>query len=171
MSKALEDGVLTPDFAVTMMLQLLEAFVPRLLGLNWTLEVDRRAQLITSDTPIVVWRKPRRMDQFKGISVDNADELRFPLDPGKQLVLSRRKRQRKVQIEAHRARRSNADMAAGSHRFIVGRPDQRPVLERVHLHPRPPVVRFNVGPLLVEDADGRKVRDSEVLHMFVPDDR
>jgi hypothetical protein len=167
-SKALEDGVLTSEFAVRMMLQMVEAFVPRLLALNWALETDRRAQLITSDTPVVIWRKPQRMDDFEGVGVDNADELRFPLDPSKQLVLSRRRRPPEIHVETHRSRRSNADMAAGSHRFIVGRPDPQPVLDRVHLDSRPSVMRFNVGPLEVKDADGRTVREGEVLHMFVP---
>ena len=167
-SKALEDGAATSEFAIRMMLKTVEVLVPRLLLLNWTLELSRREDLITSDTPVVIWRKPTRMDEFEGIGIDNADELRFPLDPGKQLVLSKRSRPRLLSVEPHRIRRSNADMADGSHRFIVGRPGQRPLLDGAPLRSRPPAIRFNVGPLLVEGSDGRKVRDSEVLHIFVP---
>lgn len=120
------------------------------------------------DHPSVPFGAPTRMDEFEGIGVDTADELRFPLDPGKQLVLSKRKRQRLLSVEPHRVRRSNADMADGCHRFIVGRPNHRSLVDAVRLHSRPPAIRFNVGPLLVEGPDGRKVRDSEALHMFVP---
>ena len=167
-SKALEDGAATPEFAIRMMLQLVEAIVPTLLALHWTLERDRREQLITSDVPVVIWRKPSRMDEIEGVGIDNADELRFPLDPRKQLVLSRRKRPASLDIEPHRARRSNTDMVDGCHRFIVGRLDQRSIVSGARLDSRPPAVRFNVAPLVVTDSDGQKIRDSEVLHMFVP---
>ncbi|HMC02822.1 MAG TPA: DUF4238 domain-containing protein [Cellulomonadaceae bacterium] len=167
-TKALEDGAATPEFAIRTMLQLVEAFVPRLLALTWTLELDRRERLITSDVPVVIARKPTRMDEFQGIGVDTADELRFPLDPGKQLVLSKRRRPRILSVEPHRIRHSNSDMVDGCHRFIVGRPDQRSTIDGARLLTRSPVMRFNVGPLLVEGPDGRKTQDSEVLHMFVP---
>lgn len=167
-SKALEDGGATSEFAIRMMLRLVEAFVPRLLPLNWSVEFDRKEQLVTSDTPVVVWRKPRPMDEFEGIGIDNAAELRFPLDPGKQLVLSKRPRKPAMWVEPHRVRRSNADMADGCHRFLVGNPGNRQVLDGLRLPSRAPVIRFNVGPLVVEGPDGRKIRDSEVLHMFYP---
>jgi hypothetical protein len=48
------------------MLRMVDELVPRLLSLKWTLEVDPKQRLITSDTPIVVWRKPTRMDDFEG---------------------------------------------------------------------------------------------------------
>ncbi len=167
-SKALEDGGATSEFAISMMLRVVEALVPRLLALNWSVEFDRKEQLVTSDTPVVVWRKPSPMDEFEGIGIDNAAELRFPLDPGKQLVLSKRPRKPVVWVEPHRVRRCNADMADGCHRFLVGSPANWQVLEHLRLPRRAPVIRFNVGPLVVEGPDGRKVRDSEVLHVFFP---
>lgn len=53
-------------------------------------------------------------------------------------------------------------------RFVVGTPACPDLLDRIQLLSRAPVVRFNVGPLVVEGPDGRKIRDSEVLHMFYP---
>lgn len=167
-SKALEDGAATSQFAIDMMLRMVDELVPRLLSLNWTIEVDPKQRLITSDTPIVVWRKPTRMDDFEGVGIENAAELRFPLDPSKQLVLSKRKRQREIRLETHRVRRSNADMAHGSHRFVVGRPDQSSILDGLSLGSRAPVIRFNVAPLVVQAPDGRKIREGEAMHMFVP---
>lgn len=167
-SKALEDGPVSPAFAIGMMLKSFEAIVPALLRLHWTLEVDRREQFITSDAPVVIWRKPTRMDQFEGIGVETAAELRLPLDPGKQVVMSKRLRASVLTVAPHRVRHSNVDMADGCHRFVVARPDQRSVVDALPLHTRPPVIRFNIAPLVVEGPDGRKVRDSEALHLFIP---
>lgn len=167
-SKALEDGAATSEFAIDMMLRMIAELVPRLLSLNWTLEVDAKQRLVTSDTPVVVWRRPSRKDDFEGVGIERADELRFPLDPGKQLVLSKRKRPREIRLGPHRVRRSNADVANGCHRFVVGRPEQSSILDGLGLGARAPVIRFNVAPLLVQTPDGRKIRDGEAMHMFVP---
>ncbi|MEP6468154.1 MAG: DUF4238 domain-containing protein [Chloroflexota bacterium] len=167
-SKALDDGAATSEFAIEIASAMIDELVPRLLSLNWTLEMDPKRRLITSDTPVVVWRKPTRKDDFEGVGIENAGELRFPLDPGKQLVLSRRKRLRELRLETHRVRRSNVDMADGCHRFVVGRPDQSSILAGLSLGSRAPVMRFNVAPLLVQTPDGRRVREGEAMHMFVP---
>lgn len=73
--------------------------------MNWTLEVDRGERFISSDAPEVVRRKPTSMDDSEGVGIDTADELRFPLDPSKQIVLSKRKRPRLLTGEPHRVRR------------------------------------------------------------------
>src|SRR5260370_583090 len=46
----------TPEFAIHLMLQSVDYSAPLLASMNWTLEVDRKEQLITSDLPIVKWR-------------------------------------------------------------------------------------------------------------------
>ena len=158
-----------PDqFAMRMMLTQTQALVPRIDAFNWTIELDRKESLITSDTPVVIWRAPSARDDFQGVGVDNADELRLPLDPGKQLVLTRRKRTPTARITPERARACNTDMAGASHRFVVGRPDRRATLDGLRLDEWRPVIRFNTGPLFVYREDGKKVREGEVLHMWVP---
>jgi hypothetical protein len=92
----------------------------------------------------------------------------LPLDPGKQLVLTRRKRTPTARITPERVRACNADMAAASHRFVVGRPDRRTSLDGLRLDEWRPVIRFNTGPLFVYGADGKKVREGEALQMWVP---
>jgi Protein of unknown function (DUF4238) len=156
------------EFAIRMMLDQTEALVPRINAFNWTIELDRKESLITSDTPVVIWRTPGRRDDYEGIGVDNAEELRFPLDPGKQLVLSRRRRTPTARITPERVRACNADMAAASHRFVVGRPDRRVGLDGLRLDEWRPVVRFNTGPLFVYGPGGKKVREGEALQMWVP---
>ncbi len=167
-SHALRDGAASPAFAIRMMLRMVEALVPRLLAMNWTVEMDRKEQLITSDVPIVIWRTPTPRDDYEGIGIDNAEELRFPLDPGKQLVMSRRRRTSSARIPGARVRSCNADMANACHRFIVGRPGQRSQIEGVRLDAWRPVIRFNTGPLIVLGSDGRKVREGEALQMWIP---
>ena len=151
-----------------MMLDLTEALVPRINAFNWTIEVDRKEQLITSDSPVVVWRTPSKRDDYEGIGIDSAEELRFPIAPDRQLVLSRRQRTPSARISSDRVRGCNADMAAACHRFIIGRPDRTTVLDAPRLDTWRPVVRFNTGPLFVYGEGGKKVREGEVLQMWVP---
>lgn len=168
-SEAMKDPVVsTPEFAIEMMLQVVKELVPRLRPMNWTLEVDRTERLMTSDMPVVTWRKPTRRDNFEGIGIEKADELRFPLDPGKQLVLSRRKRPQVVEIAVHRVRRSNADLADACHRFIVGRPDSRAQIDSQRLDEWRPVIRFNVAPLFANGPGSNLQAQGDVLHMWVP---
>lgn len=167
-SKALEDGAASPTFAIRVMLSLVQELAPMLLARHWTLEIDPTGRIITSDTPVVVWRKHSNKDEYQGLDIAEAEELRFPLDPWKQLVLSKRTRKREIQIAAHRVHHCNADMADACHRFLVGSPAQPKEIDGARLGSWRPVIRFNVGPLVVEQSDGSKVRDSEVLHVWVP---
>jgi hypothetical protein len=166
--QALEDGAASPTFAIRVMLRVVQELAPMLLARHWSLEIDPTGRIITSDTPVVVWRKHSNKDEHQGLGIAEAEELRFPLDPGKQLVLSKRTRKREIQIAAHRVRHCNADMADGCHRFVVGSPAQPKEIDGARLDSWRPVIRSNVGPLVVEQSDGSKDRDSEVLHVWVP---
>jgi hypothetical protein len=154
----------TREFAVEMMLRGMEQIAPVLSGFHWTIESDRKRRFITSDAPLVVWRKPTPRDEFEGIGVANAEEIRFPLDPGKQLVLAGRARPRTVRISSRRVQDCNADTASACHRFIVAHPWNRNQADAVELMERRPVIRFNSGPLLMPDG----TEHGEVLHMWVP---
>lgn len=157
-SEHLKDtSALTPDFVMEMMLGSAALIAERLLDLIWAIETDRRRGFITSDVPVIPWRKPSVRDRFEGLGVANAEEVRFPLDPGKQLVLSRRNRPQRIAVEVHRVRRSNTDIAGACHRFIVGSPMSRKQIEAQRLHFLAPVVRFNVGPMFVEGPDGKAI--------------
>jgi hypothetical protein len=125
--------------------------------------------LITSDTPLVIWRRPSIRDQFEGVGIANAEEVRFPLDPRKQLVLTQAARPQVRTIDPDRVRACNADMADACHGFIIGNPRRPRSLEAVTLAPKRPVVRFNTGPMFVPGPDGSMIRTgTEVLHMWVP---
>jgi len=164
-----EPNTLKDEFGVEMMLRSAREISARLLQRNWCIEFDRRREFITSDAPVVLWRKPTRRDDFEGIGPETAEELRFPLDPGKQMVLSRRGRRPSVDVAVHRVRRSNADMAGACHRFIIGSPDNRVQMNAQRLDKFRPVMRFNVAPLVEEGPDGQvRPGGGDVVHMWTP---
>jgi hypothetical protein len=164
-----DPSVLTEEFAIQMMLRAAPELGTRLLRLNWTVEVDRHREFITSDSPVVLWRKPTPRDNFEGLGIDKAEELRFPLDPGKQLVLSRRKRAPVIEVAVHRVRRSNADMAGACHRFIIGNPANPNPVDAQRLDKWRPVIRFATGPLLEEGpGGGLRPKGGDVVHMWRP---
>lgn len=164
-----EPSTLTQEFAVRMMLTSAFDISKRLLGLHWSIETDPRREFITSDTPVVLWRKPSRQDDYTGFGIENATEARFPLDPGKQLVLSRRPRRPSLSVAVHRVRRSNDDMTGACHRFIVGSPANSREIDRQRLDRWRPVLRFNVAPAMAKDADGEvRPMGGDIVHMWTP---
>ncbi|NVI92256.1 DUF4238 domain-containing protein [Actinomadura sp. BRA 177] len=59
-----------------------------LLKKNWSMEIARKPRLITSDAPVVLWRKQDARNTFRGMGIKNAEEIRFPIDAGHQLLLT-----------------------------------------------------------------------------------
>lgn len=72
-----EPSVLTADWSVRMMLQSAGDILPLLLALHWTVEVDPRREFVTSDKPVVLWRKRTDRDNIEGLGPANSDEIRF----------------------------------------------------------------------------------------------
>jgi uncharacterized protein DUF4238 len=133
----------------------------------WTVEHDRKAGFITSDAPVVVWRTPTPRDRFEGFGDATADEIRLPLDPAKQLVVTTKTRTASARVSSERVRACNADMTDGCHEYVIGPPGSRE-LHASHLSARKPVLRFNTGPLYKKTPDGRERLEGEVVHMWVP---
>jgi hypothetical protein len=164
-----EPSVLTNDWSVRMMIDNAGYMVPVLLDLYWTIEVDPKREYLTSDKPVVLWRKPSPRDNYEGLGVANSQEIRFPLDPGKQLVMSQRKRPTILDVATHRVRRSNRDLADSCHRFILGSPNNRAQITAQHLDARRPVIRFWSGPWLAPGPDGRlQKQEGDIIQMMVP---
>ena len=163
-----DESVVTPEFAIQMMFEVAALKIPAIAAMNWTIEVDPRRRFITSDVPVVLWRKPTPRDHFEGLGFDKAEELRFPLDPGKQLVLSRRRRPPTIEVATHRVKRANAEVASSCHRFVVGEPGN-PELTSHKLDPWRPVVRFWTGPLFMKGPGGEMEKQpGEVMQMWTP---
>ncbi len=160
--------VLTPEFSIQMMLRSVELLAPRMTQFHWCVEHDRKQRFATSDAPLVLWRPPTPRDRFEGFGVETADEIRFPLDPSKQLVLSRSVRSPSVRVAPDRVAACNQDLAYACHRFVLCHPRDRARLEHLDLPSKRPTLRFNTGSLLRRLPDGRTVEDAEVLHTWVP---
>lgn len=161
-------SILTPEFSMHMMLRSVTDLAPKLAQFEWCVEHDRKQRLITSDTPLVLWRPPTYRDEMEGFGIDTAEEIRFALDPNKQLVLTRTPRTPSARVSPQRSAAANEDTAAACHHFVVAHPSQRARVEQLELPAHRPTLRFNSGPLLRRLPDGRTVEDGEVLHVWVP---
>jgi hypothetical protein len=165
-----ETDIVTATFAIEMMIASADEIATRMLDLNWTVETSRgAASFITSDVPVVPWRKPTRRDEYEGLGIANSEEVRFPLGPTRQLVLSRRHRQAALDVANHRVKHCNIDQAAACHRFVVASPADQVAAGALDLDPWSPALRFNVGPLFITDGNGQAQKQrGEVLHIWVP---
>ena len=168
-SVALRDpSVLTPEFSMQLMLRSVSELAPRLAAMEWCVEHDRKERFITSDTPLVLWRTPSYRDDFEGFGINNAEEIRFPLDLAKQLVITRKPRTPSARVKASRSAATNQDTAFACQNFVVAHPSQRTRVEHLELPTRRPTMRFNTGPLLRQLSEGTTIEHGEVLHMWVP---
>jgi Protein of unknown function (DUF4238) len=166
---ALQDRAsLTKDNAIRITFGTLRKLQPALLGMHWSLEVARRPRLITSDAPLVIWRKPSDRDPYWGVGVGNADEIRFPISPAMQLVMTPESREPVTRIEPDRVRACNADVAHACYRVVVGHPRREQQLERLDLPARPAVFRFHSGPGYRAMPDGTDEYLGEVIHVRRP---
>ena len=99
---------LTQDQAISVMLAGMDELLPILVARHWTIENDRKGRFITSDSP-------SERDEYDRVGFGNAEEIRFPLDPTRQLVLSAQKRTPTMRANTERVRACNADLAARCH--------------------------------------------------------
>lgn len=160
---------LTHEATLDLMLSSVDALRPAVDAMSWAIELDRKGRLITSDSPVVLWRKPTWRDAYEGVGINNAEEVRFPLDPTKMLVLSHRSTAMTSRMSGERARAVNADVAVACHNFVVGRPDQRNVIERLKIGEHRPVMRFNVAPGYQRNPDGTTTKmEGEIVHFWIP---
>ncbi|MEV6283471.1 DUF4238 domain-containing protein [Kribbella sp. NPDC051770] len=168
-SVQLDNGeVPTKTDAISLSLRLVHKLAGLLLRMSWRLEVARKPRFITSDSPVILWSPPSSKDRYQGYGLNDCDEVRFPLDPGHQIVLTRTPGPDTVLVEPARVRASNADVAASCHKFVVGHPTRSKPLTDVHLAPRKPTLRFNLGPGFQRLPDGSVERMEDVIHVWVP---
>jgi hypothetical protein len=74
--------------SIKIMLDTAQELYPALASRHWNIvEVDDPL-LVTSDRPVFHWSKPSPSDEFYGTGFANADEVRFPLDARRMLILT-----------------------------------------------------------------------------------
>lgn len=162
------DERITPEHSMMITISTVKETAPALEAMHWCIEHDRKGRLITSDTPMVLWRTPTPRDAFEGFGINTAEQIRFPLDPTKQLVLTHKPRPPSVRIGPQDSAACNQDLAYACHRFVVAHPHEQTRTGLLDLPRKRPVVRFASGPLLRERPDGTVVEDGEILHSWVP---
>jgi hypothetical protein len=142
---------------------------PRLSSMTWTVETCRKPILFTSDRPVMCWRQRTHRDQFEGVGIDNADEIRFPLSPQNLLVIARRAvGETPVRVEPKRFVHVNADIAAQCFEFVATRRNRVNDLATLQMASRLPVLRFNVAPGVHVTPGGHEEPMGDVLHTWVP---
>jgi hypothetical protein len=122
-----------------------ERVAQAILSMHWNLEVARKPRLITSDAPLVLWRPQSYRDQFEGFGLRTAEEVRFPINPAMQLVLTHQRRDPVRRIEPDRVRTRNADMALACYQVIVGHPRRERQLKLIDLPVRGPFFGLTRG--------------------------
>jgi hypothetical protein len=147
-----------------------QEIAPRLRGFHWTVEHCRQPMLFTSDRPVMCWRPRSDRDEYEGIGVDTADEIRMPLTLQDLLVIRRRVGLNRgiEQVQPRRFERVNAAVASQCKEFIVTTPDRARSLERFPMAAYRPSLRFDAGPGIQVLPDGREEPMGDVVHTWVP---
>jgi hypothetical protein len=130
-----------------------------LLRRAWSLEYARKPRLITCDSPVIIWSPSSPGARMSGIGLDNAKEVRFPLDLATQLVLKLEPYESITRIEPARVRECNSYAASYCHNEIIGHPDFPTALDNAPLSRRRLTVRFNMISNASESGD-------EILHIW-----
>lgn len=149
--------------------QFVDALTDRILGLDWRIEHSSSAPLLTSDTPVVLWRPRSDRDSFMGYGWDDAREIWLPLDPQHLLVLAPKSGKRGLWSVGNRRIHSvNGEIASRCFEFVIGHPCDSLYLDSLPLKQRRPALRFNIRKAYRADAAGEPQRTEEILHAWVP---
>ena len=154
--------------SIELMIASAQELVPHVEAMNWTIEHDRKARFISSDTPLTLWRPATPRDRFEGIGIKSCAEIRVPLDPCNLLILHRERRPTQLAVSTERPRQCNADTARGCHMMLFGSAGQQPMIDSMPLRAKRPVLRFATGPGIRELPDGSTEPMGEILHNWVP---
>ena len=136
--------------SMKMMMQLALAQGAHLAERYWNLLVSKERSFITSDRPVTLYRKPRTRNSPPGIGVATADEIYYPLDPYKVLVLTEYPLGQSPVLVADspRIKQINAAVAAWSSDWIIHHPKHDP-LKGLFIPPPAATMEINgipVGP-------------------------
>jgi hypothetical protein len=151
------------DTAVAVPLARVDRLLPYVLDRHWRLEIGRKPNFLTSDAPLVLWRHPSPLDVRGGIGLANAEEIRFPVGPDRQLVLVPGRGSSVEEVNPRRVSDCNQILADTCDRVVVGHPDRHAQLDKVELTTQGPILRFE---LLSGRGRTPEGRTSDVLHLW-----
>ncbi|WP_395298003.1 DUF4238 domain-containing protein [Kitasatospora hibisci] len=157
-------GVPSQNDAISATLGTVAELVPHFRGRHWQLEISHNADFLTSDSPLVLWKPNSKEDAYKGFGLMDAHQIRFPLDPRKQLVLTRGTGTSVADVSPRRVERCNADLADTCEQVIVGHPHRPIWQDKVDLRERGPRLRFNQAPGFQVGPNGRREPMGDIIH-------
>lgn len=122
-------------------------------GRQWTLLRADEDLFLTTDRPVVPWRKRTKANRHRGVGPANAEEVYFPLDPRQMLVISDGSSLpwTVATVMRERADQINQRVAHWATRWIYHRPEHA-VLHNMDLPIEGPILHVNGIPVR-EDID------------------
>jgi len=160
----------TPDdmkrFMLRLMFDSIREITPLLEARQWSLEASKEKKFITSDRPVVLWNPPTREDSYLGIGIAKTEEIWFPVDPSRILILRTGGSELIRRIGPERVRATNEHIARHCTERIVTHPEGLKALADYALAERRPTIRFNRGPA-IDSISGAEL-GHEILHLWAP---
>ncbi|MGF2943597.1 DUF4238 domain-containing protein [Mycobacterium sp. Lab-001] len=130
---------------------------PSLETMTWTVHKFRGAPLISSDSPVHSWRRRAQDVEPRGIGIETADEVRFPLSPSALLIMHRGPRKGSTpQWSSRKPVAINTEIARQCHQFIIGTRQSMVAIDQLALSDWPPRLRF-------------RMLGNDMFHMYVGD--
>jgi hypothetical protein len=156
----------THNEAVAVPFSSVQACIPQYRARHWRLETCRKPIFLTSDAPLVLWRPETPEDAYQGFGLEGAHEIRFPVSPTAQLVLTPGHGTSVEEVRLSRVNSCNQDLADSCEQVVIGHPDRPAALDRVQLTKRGPTLRFNTAPGIRRNPDGTEEPMGDILHMW-----
>ena len=141
----------------------------RLGSMRWSTEATKGMPFVTSDQPLSLWVK--HPDGGRGVGIDGAEEIRFPVGPRNLLVLRPDGREPSGLVPRSRVLSVNAHAGATCRQMVIAEPNRTGLLEDLQLRDTRPMWKFNEGPLYESGPNGLEYQ-GEVIQSYRPyDDR
>jgi len=126
-----------PNEAIKAMLDNTPQLVPYIMERRWRLARFGKPLLLTSDSPVALWRRVH--SSAYGIGIANADEIRFPLDPQHALILTLDGSEMVWDLHDRHAADLNRSVGAVGYEWIYRHPEYDALEELKLPPPRPPI--------------------------------
>jgi uncharacterized protein DUF4238 len=135
------------ELVVSMLKIASEDLAPRIYRKTWVLAHSRSKVFLTSDHPLVFWHQPKtERERFLGVGLENAGEVRFPLDAHHVLVLTNeRVPEIAVQVDPGVVKDMNRLAAWRSYEQVFCDPRHIDLLKVLDLPRRQPVMNVVSG--------------------------
>lgn len=123
-----------------------------LAGRSWWLGTSPGPAFATGDHVPVLFTRPEMREPFKGIGLQGAEEIHFPLDRHHILLMFPTGMPEKAFVlDRENVTFTNSLMASSSHRFVFRHPDDPPIDYMIPKEPKP-LMEINQKPVYEVDA-------------------